>query len=362
MNTILLSRREALGVLACAALSAGARATTSAPRFITRGVVLYPWDLSLADWPQRASKAGITTIALHAAQRLDILLDFLKSESGTTFLADCREYGVHIEYELHAMGTLLSRELYYSPGMEMFRLDESGKRNPDGNCCPSSPEALTRISEKAVEYGRLLRPTTGRYFHWPDDGGKWCHCPKCKGLNAADQAVLVENAMVEALRKHLDPAATLSHIAYGKTLLPPAMVKPHEALFLEFAPISRVYDRSIGDPEAMLGETADPPSHAAYLEILDANLEVFGKDTAQVLEYWLDVSRFSSWQRPAQKISWLEAIVRADADAYARRGIRHAATFATWIDADYVKRFGDPPLTEYVTALEGTYPGKEQNL
>lgn len=353
MERFLLTRREALGAFTAAALAAGTAATEPAKRFVTRGVVLYPWDLSLSDWPRRAAIAGITTIALHAAQRFDVLLHFLKSDAGMQFLADCAKSGVHVEYELHAMGVLLSRELFYSPAIDMFRMDESGKRNPDGNCCPSSPQALEIIAERAVEYARLLKPTTGRYFYWPDDGGQWCHCPKCAALGASDQAVLVENAIVKALRELVDPSATLSHISYGKTLEPPGNVKPHEGLFVEFAPISRVYDRSIGDPDVNLGEGAAPPSHAAYLEILDANLDVFGKDTAQVLEYWLDVSRFSSWQRPARKLAWPDTVVRADADCYAGRGIRHATTFATWIDADYVTRFGEPPLSEYAAALEG---------
>ena len=34
-------------------------------------------------------------------------------------------------------------------------------------------------------------------------------------------------------------------------------------------------------------------------------------------------------------------------------GIRHVTTFATWIDADYVARFGEPPLSQYTAALEG---------
>ena len=74
-------------------------------------------------------------------------------------------------------------------------------------------DALEIIAQKAVEYGTILKPTTGRYYYWPDDGREWCHCPKCKGLTSSDQATIVENAMVAALRKHLDPAATLSHIA-----------------------------------------------------------------------------------------------------------------------------------------------------
>ncbi len=354
MQTISLSRREALGVMTATTLAASIQAESSKQRFLTRGVVLYPWDLTLADWPQRAAAAGITTIALHAAQRLDVLMDFIKSEAGRQFLADCQRLGVQVEYELHAMGALLSRELYYSPNADMFRVDETGRRNPDANCCPSSQAALNVIAGKAVEFSGILKPTTRRYFYWPDDGGQWCLCPKCKGLSSSDQALLVENAIADALRKHLDPEAQLSHIAYGKTLAPPTTVTPHAALFVEFAPITRVYDRSIAEPDVPLAHKgSEPASHAEYLEILDANLAVFGRHTTQVLEYWLDVSRFSSWTRPAKPLPFSAAVLRADANAYARRGIRHVCTFATWIDADYVERFGDPPLAEYVAALEG---------
>ncbi len=355
MKNLALSRREALGVMAAGTLAARIHAAEQPPRFRTRGVVLYPWDLSLADWPERAHRAGITTIGLHAARRLDVLVDFVHSEQGRHFLKTCRKLGVEVEYEVHAMGTLLSREWFCSPDkQDLFRMDATGKRNPDFNCCPSSPKALGIIAEKAVEYGRLLKPTTGRYFYWPDDAREWCCCPKCSELTGSDQAVLVENAIVAALRKHLDPHATLSHISYSVMLPPPQTVKPHEGLFLEFAPIARVYDHAIDDPNVKL-DNADPEprSQAAYLDILDANLNVFPRETAQVLEYWLDVSRFSAWKRPTVQLPWSDAVMKADANAYARRGIRHVTTFAAWIDADYVKLFGAPPLAAYVNGLNG---------
>jgi hypothetical protein len=59
----------------------------SEPRASTRGVVLYPFDLSLADWPERCAQAGINTIGLHAARRLDVLLDFVQSDRGQDFLS-----------------------------------------------------------------------------------------------------------------------------------------------------------------------------------------------------------------------------------------------------------------------------------
>ncbi len=293
-------------------------------------------------------------MGLHAAQRLDVLVDFVQSEKGRNFLETCERLGLDVEYELHAVGQLLSRELYYKDA-SLFRMDAKEDRSPDANCCPSSPQALELIAEKAVEYARILKPTTKRYFYWPDDGRDWCQCPKCRGLSASDQAALVENAMATALREHVEPEARLCHIAYHFTLEPPKQVTPHPALFVEFAPISRRYDLSIGARNAELtGLRPVPNTHGEFLDLLDANLDVFGKDSAQVLEYWLDVSKFSQWRRPAKELPWNPDVVRRDAAVYASRGIRHVTTFATWIDADYVARFGPPPLEEYVDCLKGT--------
>jgi len=352
MAKCVLSRRKALGIMAAGALAATVSAGEAPRRFLTRGVVLYPFDLSWREWPERAHAAGITTIGLHAALRLDVLVDFMKSEKGEQFLRACRRFGLGVEYELHAFGTLLSREYFSGPNKDLFRADESGRRTADFNCCPSSQDALDIIAEKAVAYGRALKPSTHRYFYWPDDARGWCCCPKCKGLTSSDQSTLVENAIVAALRKHLDPEAALSHIAYGPTLEPPRTVKPHEGLFLEFAPITRVYDHAIDDPAVQLGGTPpEPRTQAGYLDLLDANLAVFPRQTAQVLEYWLDVSRFSGWKQPLVKVPWNDAVLRADANAYAKRGVGHVTTFATWIGAEYVNQFGEPPLAEYVKGL-----------
>ena len=92
--------------------------------------------------------------------------------------------------------------------------------------------------------------------------------------------------------------------------------------------------------------------------MLDANLEVFRAETAQVLEYWLDVSRFSQWRRPTVKLPWNREVFGADLDTYGSRGIRHITTFTAWVDADYVKRFGEPNfIGEYGAGLSG--PKKE---
>ena len=115
-------------------------------------------------------------------------------------------------------------------------------------------------------------------------------------------------------------------------------------MFLEFAPIQRRYD------EPFAQQTG--PAARDTLKSLEENLRVFPTGSAQALEYWLDVSRFSQWKRPAMKLPWRRDMVQADARAYARLGLRHVTSFAVWIDADYVKRFGEPgAIQEYGETL-----------
>ena len=91
---------------------------------------------------------------------------------------------------------------------------------------------------------------------------------------------------------------------------------------------------------------------AEGLAALDANLKVFPKETAQVLEYWLDVSRFSHWKRPAVRLPWKKEVLEADVQVYWKRGIRHISTFAALVDDEYRKRFGDLDfISEYGQGL-----------
>ena len=117
-------------------------------------------------------------------------------------------------------------------------------------------------------------------------------------------------------------------------------------MFLEYAPIKRRYDTPYG-------EQAEP-GRPAGLSALDANLEIFPAETAQVLEYWLDVSRFSQWRRPAVRLPWRRDVLEADLATYAARGIRHVTSFAVYVDADYRRRYGEPEFVrEYGEALSG---------
>lgn len=304
--------------------------TSTGSAFATRGVVLVPEDLTLADWPQRAKDAGLTTIGLHHQNSPQAVIRCVKSDAGQRFLEQCQKLRLEVEYELHAMKELLPRELF-AKNPEMFRMDDKGQRVADFNCCVHS-QALNIICENAVEIGKVLRPTTSRYFYWGDDGKPWCQCPKCQELSPSEQALVIENRLCGALRK-VDPKSQVAHLAYHNTLTPPKNVIPDEGVFLEFAPIKRRYDIPY--------EQQQDAKLAEGLQALDANLEVFQKDTAQVLEYWLDVSRFSRWKRPGVKLPWNREVFLADVETYWSRGIRRITTFAAWIDSKYKERFGD---------------------
>lgn len=307
--------------------------------FLTRGVVLVSSDLALRDWPERALGAGLTTIALHPFPAE--IIGFIGSEDGKGFLERSRALGIGVEYELHAMRELLPRELFIRDPSP-FRMNEAGERTPDANLCVSSERALEIVAKNAIRVSRALRPSTGRYFLWGDDGMPYCRCPNCIGLSDSDQALVLENRILEALLTE-DQGAKVAHLAYARTLEPPRRIRPERGIFLEYAPINRRYDLSLSSNEA-----AEQRHH---IEQLDANLEIFGIDGAQALEYWLDASRFSSWKKPAVKIPFDLKVLAEDVETYGSRGIRHITSFAVWVDNEYIARYGDPPLIEYGRTL-----------
>ena len=324
------NRRQFLWTSAAAVFSASRVAAESNRRpAATRGVVLLPEDLSLSDWPERAKKAELTTIALHHQNSPQAVIRWIKADAGQGFLQQCGKLGLQVEYELHAMKELLPRNLF-GKNPEWFRMNEKGRRTADANCCVHSQAALALMAENAVGIAKTLKPTTGRYFYWGDDARPWCQCPKCRELSASEQALTVENRLCKALRD-VDSDTQLSHLAYANTMTAPKKVKPEKGVFLEYAPIKRRYDIPLEQQQDL----------AEGLAALDANLKVFPKETAQVLEYWLDVSRFSHWKRPAVRLPWKKEVLEADAQVYWKRGIRSITTFAAWVDGDYQKRFGD---------------------
>ena len=208
------------------------------PFFLTRGVVVVLGDLRTLDWPERARRAGLTTVSTHIFPHE--VASYIQSDEGRKFLEDCRKRGVQVEHELHAMSDLLPRALF-DKDPAMFPMNEKGDRVPDFNLCVHSPAAVQVACENARKYTKILRSTTGRYFYWIDDGQPMCRCPKCRGLSDSDQALLLEHHLLDAIRE-VDARASLAQLAYSRTLQPPTQVRPRPGIFLEFAPIERRYD------------------------------------------------------------------------------------------------------------------------
>lgn len=335
--------RSAAAIAAAAAGPAQGQPADDRSFFKTRGVVLVPSDMTTWDWPQQAKRAGLSTIATHVFPHQ--VAAFVKTDEGQKFLHECKELKIQVEHELHSIRDLLPRELFKeSPAM--FRMNEKGDRTADCNLCVHSKAAVELVCRNAQKYARLLRPTTGRYFYWIDDGRPMCHCAKCRGLSDSDQALILENQMLAALRQ-VDPRASLAHLCYANTYRPPSRVKPDPGIFLEFAPIHRNYDVPFRKRDSRFGNY----THGQLVDYLDANLEVFGSNGAQALEYWLDESRFLRHLKPPRpprvKIPWHRQVFRDDLKLYAERGIRHITSFAVQIDGQYVEHFGSPPLDEY---------------
>ncbi len=299
----------------------------------TRGVVVSAKDLSGDfDWPRLAYEAGLTTIGTHVGP--EDVMPFMQSKAGGRFYEGCAKYGIAIEHELHAMDYLLPRSMF-DREPELFRMNADGVRVRDANCCAPNPRTLEIVARRAVEVAKVCTTTTGRYHFWLSDSDRMCMCPECRELSGAEQALLVENAILAALRREVEPFAMLSHLAYTVTLDVPKAVLPDPGIFLEFAPFRRWGGVRKREPLVEGGK---------WLARLDALLKVFPAAEAQVLEYWLDESLFCGWKRPLVRIPWNAEKTRADIAAYARRGIRHFTTFAVSVGDGYVKEFGADSL------------------
>lgn len=334
--------RAALTVVALVALTACGR---GGEQFTMRGAVLATEDLETADWPRLAHEMGINTLGTHVTP--DQVLRFWQSERGRRFERDCRRYGIRVEHELHAMSALLPRSLF-SLDSTMFRMDEHGRRTADFNCCASSARALDTIASRAKWYAQRLPATNHRYYFWLDDGAPVCHCPDCAELTPSEQALMIENRMLDSIRTH-DPRAMLAHLAYYSSLEAPRHVTPREGIFLEFAPFQRRLDRPLTDS---LAEVAGIGCNARNLEYLRQNLEVFPAETAVVLDYWLDVSMASGWKKPAVELPWRGDVFRADLATYAALGIHNVTSFAVYMDSAYFAAYPDKTyLREYGQAL-----------
>ncbi len=311
---------------------------------LTPSMLIHPDELSV-NWIERAKKIGLPILGLHpvggltAHESMQELLDRTDDPAFCELLSMAERNGIRIEYEMHAMGYFLPREMF-ATHPEWFRENEHGERVADLNCCASNEEALDHIAVRAADAARRLtkplKHPTYRYFFWMDDAlnGR-CHCEKCRSLSSSDQQMRVMNRILREIREDY-PEAKLAYLAYAECFDPPKQEKPDDGIFLEFAPMDRDFHIPIdGDSEKNRNMVSKIP----------ALFETFGDREMKVLEYWIDNSMYSGWKKPEKRLDEDKAVVRADFAFYRSMGFDDISTFACYLGPHYEELHGEPDIS-----------------
>jgi len=307
------------------------------------GIIIHPEELT-DQMLEILAKTNINVLGLHpvggpdADKSIDRLLVLLKSEEFQERLAKVRAMGIEVEFELHALAWLLTRD-FFNVHPEWFRMDENGNRVNDFNMCVSNEEALDYLSHRTAELTALLKSDTHRYHYWSDDvDGTFCNCEKCKKYGPSDQALIIYHAMLKGIRE-VDPEGKQCFLAYHETNIPPKTVKPEEGIFLEYAPMWS------NTKVPMYDETCEV--NQKFNASIKPLISYFGKKDAQMLEYWLDNSMFSNWTKPPKKITVCTDTIQKDITYYRECGFDHITTFGCYLSDDYIELHGMPPIVEY---------------
>ena len=298
------------------------------------GLIVHPEELS-KQWVDRLASVGIETLGIHprggedAVRSLEELHQRMKTSAYRALIDYARSRGLRIEYEMHAAGYLLPRELF-SEHPEYFRQNKEGERTQDHNLCVSSPDALELYAHRAAELACELYGGEPCFYFWMDDGyDLHCHCDKCKQLSASDQQMLVLNRVLREIRKHV-PNAKMAYLAYMDTMTPPS-VRPEEGIFLEYAPFQKYTAKGEGASLRIREEE----------EMLAPLMECFPTKEHKVLEYWYDNSLFSGWKKPPRRFLLDEETMRREIAAYRRLQFDRVASFACYLGEDYEALYGD---------------------
>jgi len=158
-------------------------------------ILIHPEELSRA-WIDRMADNGITVLGIHpwggkhAVRSICDLLESLKTKEYRSLLDYAAQRGLTVEYEIHAAGYLMPRDLF-DGHPEYFRMNGDGERTSDWNFCVSNPEALNIVVRRAADLAQALYRSGNSFYFWMDDGKNvHCQCPACKNLSPSDQQLL----------------------------------------------------------------------------------------------------------------------------------------------------------------------------
>ena len=313
-------------------------------RFEHYGVVVTPEDFQGADWIGLCRRYGLKTLGIHSGGgKIEDVLTMLGRYGSAAFREEAAAVGLECEYECHAAASLLQPSLMAKhPDYFAFDLRRRARRN-DSNWCVTNPQAQALYEKNARELVLALESDTHRYLLWNADSPRiYCHCPECAKLSPSDQAMLATNLLARAARS-VDPQATVPYLAYQELMEPPTVVKPESNVFLEFAPIERCYMHAITDDNCA--------TNRRTMMNLKRMLDIFPAATTHMLEYYLDVSLFSNYRRPAVEVRPSKEVMDSDFDFYASLGIRSMTTFAVFMDGSYFRNYGQQGLDDYAEII-----------
>lgn len=303
----------------------------------TASLLIHPHELS-SRWISRMKENGIPILALHpvggrsAERSFNELLQLLETKEFRALIDEANDAGLRVEYEMHALRALLP-EIEFSFHPEWFRMNKDGERVTDYNLCPSNPEAMDYLAERAAVAVRRLYRSTDRYFLWTDDAkDSFCHCKECSSFSPSDQQMKILNHILRRLRRD-NPEASLAYLAYYDSLTPPEKILPDEGIFLEFAPYERDFHR--------------PLCESVDRENLEKLLAVFGRRGAKALDYWYDNSCFSNYKKPPKELRADAAVIAADFEYYKSLGFEDISSFACYLGADYEELYGCPDISAF---------------
>jgi hypothetical protein len=182
------------------------------------------------------------------------------------------------------------------PGRERWLAEVNGKRELfhkipiNTELCYSHSPAFEALVETIVRYVES-HPELDIVHVWLSDAtNNKCECAECRPLNISDWYAKIINALSEAFAQRA-PGKRFVFLCYFELLWPPEKIEideRHGNAVLMFAPISRTYGRSLGDPAAddgkayprpLLNQFGAPRSNAFFAKTLTDWLRAFKGDS-----------------------------------------------------------------------------------
>jgi hypothetical protein len=147
-------------------------------------------------------------------------------EDRAQFLSMAKEYALIIEAGGWELSLLVPREHFFFH-RAVFRM-EMGRRVKEYNFCPTNPDTIAIIKEKAE---RLFRenPEITVFHLWPDRDHEstWCSCPTCRAFSREEQNRIAVNTVADVLAE----TAPNSSVSYYENTSDKGDVPPRQNMF-----------------------------------------------------------------------------------------------------------------------------------